>query len=75
MERTVALPVGEVSGRLGSMAKTDLMAGMTALRGVLINMGLVTEAEYSRVIEQVQQELSSGAITWPFFIAYGQKPG
>lgn len=73
VERSVALPVGEKVGRLGSMAKTDLMAGMTALRGVLINMGLASETEYSQVIEQVNRELSSGAITWPFYIAYGQK--
>ncbi len=71
--RTVSLPVGEPGGRIGTMAKTDLLAGMTALRGILISMGLVTESEYEVILQQIQAELSSGQIVWPFYIAFGQK--
>jgi SAM-dependent methyltransferase len=72
--RTVALPVGDRAGRIGIMAKTDLLAGMTALRGIVISMGLVSESEFDTIYQQAQAELSSGRIVWPFYIAYGQKP-
>ena len=72
--RTIALPVGERSGRLGAMAKADLLAGMSGLRGVVISMGLISEPDFEANQRQIEAELSSGRISWPFYIAYGQKP-
>ncbi len=72
--RAVALPVGEPGGRLGVMAKTDLLAGMTGLRGVVVSMGLISESDFEANTRQIEAELSSGKISWPFYIAYGQKP-
>lgn len=71
--RTVSIPVGEPAGRLGVMAKTDLLAGMTGLRGVVVNMGLISEGDFEANVRQIEEELSSGRISWPFYIAYGQK--
>jgi ubiquinone/menaquinone biosynthesis C-methylase UbiE len=72
--RMIALPVGERAGRLGAMAKADLMAGMNGLRGVVTSMGLISEPDFESNSRQIEAELSSGRISWPFFIAFGQKP-
>lgn len=72
--RTIALPVGEPAGRLGVMAKADLLAGMTGLRGIVTGMGVVSESDFDATTRQIEAELSSERISWPFYIAYGQKP-
>jgi SAM-dependent methyltransferase len=72
--RTVSLPVGEPAGRLGVMAKADLLAGMMGLRGVVVNMGLISEGDFEANARQIDAELSNGRVSWPFYIAYGQKP-
>ena len=72
--RTIALPVGEPAGRLGVMAKADLLAGMTGLRGIVTTMGIISESDFDANTRQIEAELSSGRISWPFYIAYGQKP-
>lgn len=72
--RSVALPVGEPGGRLGVMAKADLLAGMTGLRSIVTSMGIISESAFDENARQIEAELSSGHISWPFYIAYGQKP-
>jgi ubiquinone/menaquinone biosynthesis C-methylase UbiE len=72
--RTIALPVGERAGRLGAMAKADLLAGMSGLRGVVTSMGLISAPDFEINQRQIEGELSSGRISWPFYIAFGQKP-
>lgn len=72
--RTIALPVGERAARLGAMAKADLLAGMSGLRGVGASMGLMSKPDLDINQRQIEAELSSGRITWPFYIVFGQKP-
>lgn len=72
-QRTVRLPVGKVTGRLGAMAETDYLAIYSSVRGFLIAQGLISEEQYEQEIAQARAELASGKLTWPFYIAYGQK--
>lgn len=71
--RTVHLPVGKVTGRLGAMAETDYLAILSSVRGFLIAQGAITEERHNQVFAQAQAELASGSLTWPYYIAYGQK--
>lgn len=71
--RVVHLPVGQKAGRLGAMAETDYLAILTSVRGFLISQGLITEEQHMRALTQAQSEIASGRLTWPFYIAYGQK--
>ncbi|HEY7848521.1 MAG TPA: hypothetical protein VIC27_00585, partial [Ktedonobacterales bacterium] len=59
---------------LGAMAKADLLAGMSGLRGVVTSMGLISAPDFEINQRQIEEELSSGRISWPFYIAFGQKP-
>lgn len=72
-QRTVHLPVGKVAGRLGAMAETDYLAIYSSVRAFLIAQGLISEEQYEHEIAQARAELASGKLTWPFYIAYGQK--
>lgn len=71
--RMVSIPVGQRAGRLGAMAETDYIAILTSVRGFLISQGLISEPEHTRAITQAQAELASGRLTWPFYVAFGQK--
>jgi ubiquinone/menaquinone biosynthesis C-methylase UbiE len=71
--RTVYLPVGQKAGRLGAMAETDYLAIYSSVRSFLISQGLISEEQYAQALTQAQAELASGKLTWPFYIAYGQK--
>ncbi len=69
----VHLPVGHKAGRLGAMAETDYLAIYASVRAFLISQGLITEEQYNQAHAQAQAELASGTLTWPFYVAYGQK--
>lgn len=71
--RIVYLPVGQKSGRLGAMAETDYLAIYSSVRAFLIAQGLITEEKHAQAMELVHDELASGTLTWPFYIACGQK--
>lgn len=71
--RTVRLPVGKTTGRLGAMAETDYLAIFASVRSFLIAQGLITEEQHNQALAQARKELASGKLTWPFYIAYGQK--
>jgi ubiquinone/menaquinone biosynthesis C-methylase UbiE len=69
----VHLPVGQKAGRLGAMAETDYLAIYASVRAFLIGQGLISEEQYNYSLAHAQAELNSGTLTWPFYIAYGQK--
>ena len=71
--KVVHLPVGQKAGRLGAMAEADYLAIYASVRAFLISQGLITEEHYDRSLAQAQAELASGTLTWPFYVAYGQK--
>ncbi|HEX8728457.1 MAG TPA: class I SAM-dependent methyltransferase [Ktedonobacterales bacterium] len=71
--RIVYLPVGQKAGRLGAMAEADYLAIYASVRAFLIAQGLITEEQHAQAMAHVQTELASGTLTWPFYIACGQK--
>ncbi|HEY7848859.1 MAG TPA: methyltransferase domain-containing protein [Ktedonobacterales bacterium] len=72
-QQVVHLPVGQRAGRLGAMAEADYLAIYASVRAFLIGQGLISEEQYASSLAQAQAELASGTLTWPFYIAYGQK--
>ncbi|HEU5348270.1 MAG TPA: methyltransferase domain-containing protein [Ktedonobacterales bacterium] len=72
-QRTIRLPVGKKAGHLGAMAETDYLAAIASMRGFLIAQGLITEEEHNQAVAQAREELASGTLTWPFYVAFGQK--
>lgn len=71
--RVVHIPVGQRAGRLGAMAETDYLAILSSVRGYLISQGAISDADHAQAFAQAQAELASGRLTWPFYIAFGQK--
>jgi ubiquinone/menaquinone biosynthesis C-methylase UbiE len=72
-QRVVRIPVGKRTGRLGAMAETDYLAILTSVRAFLIAQGLITEEQHNQALARAREELASGRLNWPFYIAYGQK--
>jgi SAM-dependent methyltransferase len=71
----VSLPVGRWGGRVGSLMVTDFRAGVTRVCEVLQARGRLTEQEVRTLIQEAQQEWEHGRMSYPFGIAFGQKPG
>ena len=72
--RDIKLPVGRWGGQVGSLMVTDFRAGVTRVCEVLQARGRLTEAEVRDLIQEAQQEWEHGHMSYPFGIAYGQKP-
>jgi ubiquinone/menaquinone biosynthesis C-methylase UbiE len=72
--RTLKLPVGDWGGRLGQLLVTDVLSFSQAAKPLLLAQGM-SEAECAQLIETMRRECESLRYTWPFHIAYGQRPG
>lgn len=72
--RTVKLPVGDWGGRLGQLAATDVLSFSQAAKPLLRAQGM-SESECALLIETMRSECETLRYTWPFHIAYGQRPG
>lgn len=74
-QRARAFPMGAYGGRVGQMSATDCLAVGQALRGGVIAAGILTEAEYNRLYQLAQSEMSApaGSGALPFYVAWGQR--
>lgn len=71
--RTIKLPVGDWGGRLGQLAKTDVLTFSQAAKPLLLAQGM-TESECAQLIETMRRECEQLHYTWPFHIVLGQRP-
>ena len=55
------------------MLETDYFTGLTTVRELLVARGLTTADEYNEVLRQARNEVAIGKVTWPVYIAYGQR--
>jgi len=72
--REVSLPVGNWGGQVGSLMVTDFRAGVTRVCEVLVARGRLTEEDVRTLIHEAQHEWEHGGLSYPFAIAYAQKP-
>lgn len=72
--RVAKLPVGEWGGRIGKLAATDVLSFSQAAKPLLLAQGM-TESEFAQLVETMRRECEQLHTTWPFYIAYGQRPG
>lgn len=72
--RTVKLPVGDWGGRLGQLVATDVRSFSQAAKPLLLAEGM-TESAFAQLTETMRRECEQLRCTWPFYIAYGQRPG
>jgi SAM-dependent methyltransferase len=75
VRRDVSVPVGKWGGAVGSLMVTDFRAGATRVCEVLQSRGRLTKEESRNLIQEAQQEWEKGQMSYPFAIAYAQKPG
>jgi hypothetical protein len=71
--RLIMIPIGRSNGRMGAMAETDYLAIIASLRPLFLRMNLISEEQLDQATAQARQELASGRLSWPFYVAYGQK--
>ncbi|HEU0025655.1 MAG TPA: class I SAM-dependent methyltransferase [Ktedonobacterales bacterium] len=72
--RVLDLPVGAWAGRVGTLLATNLAEAHRSARPLLLSQG-VSEAEWEALFNAMLQEWEQQRSTWPFYIAYAQRPG
>jgi ubiquinone/menaquinone biosynthesis C-methylase UbiE len=73
--RTVALPLGEWGGRIGSFMATDGRALYTRLAEVFQARFGVSDQECLELVVTAQREWEEHRATYSIAVAYGRKPG
>jgi SAM-dependent methyltransferase len=71
----VSVPVGAWGGKVGTLMVTDFRAGATRVCEVLQAHGRLSAEEARNVIQEAQEEWEHGQMSYPFAIAFAQKPG
>lgn len=74
-ERRIDVPLGSYGGRIGTMMATDLLAGVEAFGGLLVQTGLSTSAEFQQMHASLREEFASpqNHAIGPFYVAYGRR--
>jgi SAM-dependent methyltransferase len=73
-QHTVDLPMGRHGGRVGQMVETDAISVFKGFQARMVAAGMVDDTTYTTVLEGVRAEAGSLPLTWPTYIAYGQRP-
>lgn len=72
----ISLPFGDYGGRVGKLLMTDFFNGVQAYGGLMEAQGIVSAAEFERVVAQALADARSPGCQCvsPFYFAYGQRP-
>ncbi|HLY31737.1 MAG TPA: class I SAM-dependent methyltransferase, partial [Ktedonobacterales bacterium] len=75
MRHVGEFPMGVHGGRLGQMSATDCLATADALRGPTIGAGVLSAAEYDRLVEMTRAEVNDprSKAVLPFYLACGKR--
>lgn len=70
-------PMGAYGGRLGQMSATDCLATGEALRGPTVGAGVLSSAEYERLMTMARAEMAqpTGTAVLPFYLTCGRRAG
>lgn len=72
-QRIISLPIGENSGRLGAMLKTDIVAIMQGAKPLVVSQGLTSSEDYDTTIVTWQREAQERHMTFPFYYYFGRR--
>lgn len=73
MQREIRLPLGRQFGRVGAMMETNFLALFEGVKGLVIAMGIATQAEYEATLQEAIREIDRGSPAGVLYIAYGQR--
>jgi SAM-dependent methyltransferase len=73
--RSVALPIGEWGGRVGSLMASDFRSTFTGLCGTFESRFGIPAAICQELVRAMQQECEGFQTRYTFTFAYGRKPG
>ena len=73
-QRRVVLGTGRFGKRQQRLLLADLIAGAENMRPIAVRSGLISDAQYGALSEQMKREMPQSTITWPFICTYGMKP-
>lgn len=72
-ERRVVLGAGQQSGRQQRLLGADMIAIFANLQGIMVKVGLFSDAEYSSLMEQLRVELPQVGLTMPIVYTFSIK--
>ncbi len=72
-ERRVVLGAGQQRDRQQRLLSADMIAIFANLQGIMVKVGLFSDAEYSRLMEQLRLELPQVGLTMPIVYAFSIK--
>ncbi len=72
-ERRVVLGTGQQSARQQRLLSADMIAIFTNLQGIMVKVGLFSDAGYSALLEQLRAELPQVGLTMPIVYTFSIK--
>lgn len=72
-ERRVILGAGQQSDRQQRLLSADMIAIFTNLQGIMVKVGLFSDAEYTHLLEQLRAELPRVGLTMPIVYSFSIK--
>lgn len=73
--RELNIVLGKAGGRVGQMMETNYFSLHEGIRGVALAQGLATAEAFDTTMQRARQDIARGRYVWPYFLAYGQRPG
>jgi ubiquinone/menaquinone biosynthesis C-methylase UbiE len=73
--RDLPMALGKWGGRAGIMMETNYFALHKGLLGMMQQQGITTPQAFEEATAAARQEIAQGQYIWPYFLAYGQRPG
>ncbi|HEX7736838.1 MAG TPA: class I SAM-dependent methyltransferase [Ktedonobacteraceae bacterium] len=74
VQRQIAIPVGKWGGEVGTGMQTNGVAGMQALKPLIISHLGVATSEFDRVLALSVAEYDQLQMSVPYVLVYGQRP-
>ncbi|HEX6818049.1 MAG TPA: class I SAM-dependent methyltransferase [Ktedonobacterales bacterium] len=75
VERELPMALGKWGGRAGSMMETNYYALHEGILARLLADQTTTAESFEATMQAARREIAQGRYVWPYFIAYGQRPG
>lgn len=74
VEVDLPMALGSWGGRAGIMMETNYFALHKGLLAMMAQSGITTPEAFEVAMQAARQEIAHGQFTWPYFLAYGQRP-
>lgn len=75
VERRIDIPIGNYGGRIGTSMATDLLAGIEAFGGLLVQSGAASAEQFQQTLAALRAEFASpeNRAVGPFYVAFGRR--